>query len=113
MRSCPRKFAFQYVEKVPADFIPSSLIFGGSIHSALEFYFRARLEGLEVTQDALLSAYHDGWKRQRGTTGLNVPVKYSKDQTADSLHALCVWPLRCSGSWNDTAPIPVTAFTGM
>ncbi len=36
MRTCPRKFAFQYVEKVPADFVPSSLIFGGSIHAALE-----------------------------------------------------------------------------
>jgi hypothetical protein len=89
MRSCPRKFAFQYVEKAPADFIPTSLIFGGSIHSALEFYFRARLEGLEVTQGALLSAYRDDWKRQRETTGLKVPVKYGKDQTDDSLHA---WP---------------------
>lgn len=36
MRSCPRRFAFQYVDRVPADFVPSSLIFGGSIHSALE-----------------------------------------------------------------------------
>ena len=88
MRCCPRKFAFQYVEKAPADFIPASLIFGGSMHSALEFYFRARLEGLEVTQGALLSAYRDGWKRQRETTGLKVPVKYGKDQTDESLHAL-------------------------
>jgi hypothetical protein len=88
MRSCRRKFAFQYVEKAPADFIPASLIFGGSIHSALELYFRARLEGLEVTQGALLSAYRDGWKRQRESTGLNVPLKYSKDQTDNSLHAL-------------------------
>jgi hypothetical protein len=56
MRSCPRKFAFLYVEKASADFIPSSLIFGGAIHSALELYFRSRLEGLEVSNGALLSA---------------------------------------------------------
>ena len=88
MRSCPRKFAFQYVEKAPADFIPASLIFGGSIHSALELYFRARLEGLEVTPGAMQSAYHDGWKRQQAITGIHVPVRFNKDQTDDSLHAL-------------------------
>jgi hypothetical protein len=60
MRTCPRKFAFQYVENAHKDFLPSSLLFGGSIHRALELYFRARLEGLDVTPEALLSAYHDG-----------------------------------------------------
>jgi len=63
MRSCPRKFAFLYVEKAPADFIPSSLIFGSSIHSSLELHFRAKLEGLETTHAALMSAYHDEWRR--------------------------------------------------
>jgi CRISPR/Cas system-associated exonuclease Cas4 (RecB family) len=88
MRSCPRKFAFQYVEKVPGDFVPESLIFGGSIHSALELFFRAKLEGLEVTSGALLAAYHDGWKRQREAAGTRIPVRFNKDQTEDTLHAL-------------------------
>jgi hypothetical protein len=55
MRSCPRKFAFLYVENAPADFIPSSLIFGGSIHSSLELHFRARLEGLETGSQIYLA----------------------------------------------------------
>ena len=88
MRSCSMKFAFRYVENAPPDFIPSSLIFGGSIHSALELYFRARLEGLEVTHGALLSAYHDGWKRQQRDAGEDVSVRFNKDQDADTLHAL-------------------------
>ncbi len=88
MRSCPRKFAFLYVEKAAADFIPASLIFGGSIHAALELYFRARLEGLAVTQEALLSAYHDGWRQQRHKTGIEVPVQFGKDQSEDTLHLL-------------------------
>ncbi|MGD0140161.1 MAG: PD-(D/E)XK nuclease family protein [Tepidisphaeraceae bacterium] len=88
MRSCPRKFAFLYVEKAPADFIPSSLIFGGAIHSALELYFRARLEGLEVSNGALLSAYHDGWTRQLRDAGQDIPVRFNKDQDGDSLDAL-------------------------
>jgi len=92
MRSCPRKFAFLYIEKAPPDFIPASLIFGGSIHSSLELYFRAKLEGLGVTQEALLSAYHDAWRRQqeqsREQAGRDVLVRYNKGDDVDTLHAL-------------------------
>lgn len=87
MRSCPRKFSFQYVEKVEPDCQPSSLIFGGAIHTALEFYFRAKLEGLGVTQAALLSAFHDAWRRQREACG-DVPVRFNKGEDIDSVQAL-------------------------
>jgi CRISPR/Cas system-associated exonuclease Cas4 (RecB family) len=88
MRACPRKFSFQYVEKARPDFIPSSLIFGGSIHSALELYFRAKLEGLDVTHEALISAYQDGWRRQREKDGSDLPVKFNTDQTVETLNEL-------------------------
>ena len=88
MRGCPKKFSFLYVEKAAPDFIPSSLIFGGSIHSSLEIYFRARLEGLGITHEALLSAYHDSWRRQKEKAGGDVPVRFCKAETHDSLHAL-------------------------
>lgn len=88
MRSCPRKFAFQYVEKAPKDFLPTALLFGGSIHSALELFFRARLEGLAVTPEALLSAFHDNWRRQQNDAGANVPVRFNKTEDADKLHVL-------------------------
>jgi putative RecB family exonuclease len=92
MRSCPRKFGFLYVEKTPPDFVPNSLIFGGSIHAAVELFFRCTLEGLGVTYDALLSAYHDSWRRQlekaREQAGGDVPVQFAKGQDANTLHAL-------------------------
>ena len=88
MRSCPRKFSFQYVEKAAPDFIPSSLIFGGSIHASLELFFRAWLEGRDITHEALLSAYHDSWRRQKEKTGGDVPVRFCKAETDDTLHAL-------------------------
>ncbi|CAN5621418.1 hypothetical protein BH10PLA1_BH10PLA1_17210 [soil metagenome] len=88
MRACPRKFAFQYVEQAKADFVPSSLIFGGSIHAALELHFRARLEGLQTTHEALLSAYHDAWRRQMSQSGEKVPVRFNKGESDDTLHAL-------------------------
>ena len=93
MRSCPRHFSFLYCEKIPPDFIPNSLILGGSLHAALELFFRCKLEGLGVTYEALLSAYHDAWRRQlekaREQAGKDVPVQYSKILAdADAAHAL-------------------------
>jgi putative RecB family exonuclease len=86
MQSCPRKFAFTYVEKAARDFIPSSLIFGGSIHAALELYYRCRLEGLGVTLPALLSAYHDAWRRQAADDDASVRFNKGEDQnTADAM----------------------------
>ena len=87
-RACPRKFAFQYVENAPADFVPSSLIFGGSIHAALELYFRATLEGLGITLQALLSAYHDEWSKRPARSGKPVPVRFNKNENVDTLHEL-------------------------
>ena len=88
MRSCPLKFSLTYIEQAPKDFIPVSLILGGSIHFALETYFRAKLEGLSITHEALLSAYHDAWRRQKAQAGENVPVRFGKGETDDTVHAL-------------------------
>jgi len=92
MRSCPRKFAYIYIEKAPPDFIPSSLIFGGSIHASLETYFRAKLEGIAITASDLLSTYHDAWTEQLARAreqagGTEVPVRFNKTDTPASVHA--------------------------
>ena len=61
MRSCPRKFAFTYVEKSTRDFVPVSLIFGGSIQAALELHFRCRLEGWLFRESCgCFSTFSDG-----------------------------------------------------
>jgi putative RecB family exonuclease len=88
MRACPRRFAFQYVEGVPPDFVPSTLLLGGSIHAAIELYFRAKLEGLGVAPQALLSAFHDAWHRQRQASDGQVPVRFNKAETFDSMQTL-------------------------
>ena len=35
-QTCPRKFSFQYIEQVPEEFKPSSLLFGSAFHCAVE-----------------------------------------------------------------------------
>jgi CRISPR/Cas system-associated exonuclease Cas4 (RecB family) len=87
MRACPRKFEAQYVQHLSPDFVPTSLLLGGSIHAALELYFRARLEGLGVTREALLSAYHDAWNRNHHQNG-EIPVRFNKGETREQLDAL-------------------------
>jgi CRISPR/Cas system-associated exonuclease Cas4 (RecB family) len=86
-RACPKKFSLQYVERAKKDFVPSSLAFGGSIHSALEAYFRARLEGRAVTHATLVATYQDAWKRQLTEAG-QVPVRFNKNEDPDSLQAM-------------------------
>ena len=88
MRACPRKFAYTYVEKAPRDFLPCALIFGGSIHAALEGYYRAKLEGLALSAADMLHAYHTAWQENRQSAGESVPVKYNKGEDKATVHAL-------------------------
>jgi CRISPR/Cas system-associated exonuclease Cas4 (RecB family) len=88
MRSCPARFCHRYVEKAPADFVASSLLLGGAIHHALEMHYRARLEGLSIGLDALLSAFADGWKRQQEDAGQDVPIRFNKGEDRSTLDAL-------------------------
>ena len=88
MRSCPRKFAFHYIEKAPPDFIPSSLIFGGAIHRALELYFRSRLEGINATATGLMAAFLNSWKTQQETAGTKVSVRFNKGEDEETINAL-------------------------
>lgn len=88
MRSCPQKFAYQYIEKAPPDHQPSSLLFGGAIHAALELFFRTRMEGMQITAGALLSHYHDAWRRQREQVDKDVPIRFNKEEDQEKLDDL-------------------------
>ena len=37
---CPLAFKFKYIDGLPEETVSSSLVFGGSVHSALELWFR-------------------------------------------------------------------------
>ncbi len=88
MRACPKKFELTYVAKAPRDFIPVSLIYGGSLHASLELHYRCRLEGLSATPEALLSAYHDSWRRQLADAGGSIAVRFNKGDDQNTVDAL-------------------------
>src|SRR6185295_4095891 len=60
--TCPRKFSFKYIEQVPEEFKPSSLLFGSAFHSTVEKVQEARLQGLSVPPvEELLTAFDTAW----------------------------------------------------
>ena len=88
MRSCPKKFSFHYIEKAPKDFIPASLVYGGSIHASVEAFYRGRLEGLSLSADEMLLSYHAAWRRNLQDAGEKVPIKFGVKEDETTVHAL-------------------------
>src|ERR1035437_5271550 len=87
MRSCPKKFSFQYIEKAPKDFLPTSLVYGGSIHASLQHYYCDRLEGLTLSADETILAYHNAWRENLLQAGNSVPVKFCAKEDEAAVHA--------------------------
>lgn len=77
MRRCPQQFSFRYIEGAKPDFVPSSLKFGGSIHSALEFHFRCKMEGLSPSMPELQHAYRLAWKEKDRD---DAPIRFNKGE---------------------------------
>lgn len=83
-RQCPLKFHFKYVAGLPEETVSSSLVFGGAIHAAIEFWFTERLAGNpEPDLDTLLDVYQSAW-RERSLE----EVRFGKKEDVNSLGQL-------------------------
>ncbi len=84
-QTCPRKFAFKYIEAVPEEFKPSSLAFGSAFHTAVERVQEARMQGLGVPPlDEILSAFDAAWSNETSSAD----VQFCKDEDGQSLREL-------------------------
>lgn len=89
LRACPRQFAFKYVEKAPAEFVPSGLLFGACIHSALESHFLAlRDHGRAQDVPMLMAAFDDAWHDEQPAADGAISVRFNKNETAQTLREL-------------------------
>lgn len=80
-QACPLRWYFAYVAGLPQEQVAAGLVFGGSLHAALERHHRAMLEGeSSVTADELLAAFDAAWQPQAA-----VPIQFSSKEDADSL----------------------------
>lgn len=85
-QACPRKFAFKYLEKVPAEFTPSYFAFGGAFHRAVERVHEAMLVGDPIPHAGeLASAFDAAWgELLAGGT----KVRFAKDEDAGTVRLL-------------------------
>ena len=82
-QQCPRAFAFRYVEHAEPDFVPSSLLFGSAMHEAFARVHECDMEGLPIPSSEELAG------KVSNLLGASLlPVKYSKGESAETLHAL-------------------------
>jgi RecB family exonuclease len=79
---CPLKYRFQYLDHLPKAFRPAALAFGGSIHSAIEWFHRARLEGHVPELGAVLNVFEADWFAQNLD-----PLQFHPGETKDALEA--------------------------
>jgi len=83
-RRCPLSYYFKYVLGLPEETVSASLVFGTSIHRALEHHFRELMVGSPApTADELLVEYEVGWAERSDQT-----VIFSQGETRTTLNAL-------------------------
>ena len=81
---CPLKYYFSYIAGLAPEFVSSSLVFGGAVHSALEHHCRRVLEGAPLPSiDDLMAAYGQAWRDED-----RAPVRFGKNETIESLRGL-------------------------
>lgn len=63
MLSCPRKYCFRYIQRLPAP-VGSALLLGRAYHKALEVNFQEKVRtGTDVGMPVLLDAFDSEWNR--------------------------------------------------
>jgi len=82
-QQCPKAFAFRYVEHAEPDFVPSGLLFGSAMHESFAKVHECDMEGLPAPSSEELAG-----KVSNLLNSSLLPVRYSKGESAESLHAL-------------------------
>ena len=62
---CSLKYKFQYIDNLPRPFKSSGLLFGGTMHSALDFFHKQKIKGNGVTLDKVLKIFETDWFSQK------------------------------------------------
>ena len=79
---CPLKYRFQYLDQLPKAFRPAALAFGGSIHSAIEWFHRCRMKGASPPLEEVLKVFEADWFAQNLD-----PLQFHLSETKEGLGA--------------------------
>src|SRR5262245_12531542 len=75
---CPLKYRFQYVDQIPRPWRPAALVFGSSVHAAVEWFHKERLAGAKPKVDDVLRIFDADWFAQTLE-----PVVFQGSETKD------------------------------
>lgn len=59
--SCPLKYRFHYVDEIPPPWRAAALAFGSSVHAAVEWFHKARLDGKTPTVEEIIAIFEADW----------------------------------------------------
>jgi len=86
---CPQKYLYQYVRGMEWEFIPDYLPFGGSIHKAVERFYRHIVEkGEKISLELFLEIFRKAWK-------LSLSEKIRFKENPEAMEAKGVQLLEC------------------
>lgn len=103
---CPLKYRFQYVDKIPRPWRVAAMAFGTSVHAAVEWFHKGRLEGRTPAIEAVLNVFDADWYAQN-TEPLVCPEKESQDSLLQKGRAMLQLYVE---SCNGTLPVAVEHF---
>jgi putative RecB family exonuclease len=61
---CPLKYRFQYVDKIPRPWRAAAMAFGSSVHAAVEWFHRERLQGRTPAIAEVVAIFDADWYAQ-------------------------------------------------
>ncbi|MGD2087496.1 MAG: PD-(D/E)XK nuclease family protein [Candidatus Aminicenantes bacterium] len=101
-QTCPRKYYYTYIKKIPVP-ITDKVFLGVVFHSTIEYYFKEKINGVDLSQDSLVERFSETFARQRQQQEVNWEsppeetlkrgrafVKYFLRQVAPSINPLMV-----------------------
>src|SRR5258707_13641682 len=78
--ACPLKYRFQYVDKIPRPWRVAAMAFGTSVHAAVEWFHKQRINGGSPEIDSVLQVFDADWYAQN-----TEPLVFSERESKDSL----------------------------
>ncbi len=84
--NCPRKYQYEYIEEVPAEATPASLLLGSAIHEAVEGFMDSLKQAAPLTGEEVSGIFH---RAVNDSVALaeeqSTPVEYSSGGVAELL----------------------------
>ena len=77
---CPLKYRFQYVDKIPRPWRVAAMAFGTSVHAAVEWFHKERINGGSPELAEVLKVFDADWYAQN-----TEPLVFSERESKDSL----------------------------